>query len=60
MFRGEGKPDGANEKRCGQSGIGLIGKGEIGNDAAGEEHGEPEEPAVGLRFKRAGHGYERR
>jgi len=60
MFYGEGKPDGANEKRCRQSCVGLIGKGEIGDDAAGEEHGEPEESAVRLRFKRASHGCERR
>ena len=60
MLHGEGKPDSAKEERRRQSCIGLIGKGEIGDDAAGEEHREPEEPAVRLRFKRASASRERR
>jgi hypothetical protein len=54
-FGGEAEPDGAEHQSCRHPRIGLFGKGEIGDDAAGKEHGEPEEPAILLDFKRA-HG----
>lgn len=54
MFRGEAEPGGAKQKCYGQSCARLIGEGEIADDAAGEQHRQPEEPAVLLGFERAG------
>ncbi len=54
LFQDKAKPDGAEHKRRREPGSGLVGQSEIGDDTAGEQHRQPEEPAVLLRFKRAG------
>jgi hypothetical protein len=50
----EGKSDGAEEERCRHPCAGFIGQGEVGDDAGGEQHREPEEPTVLLSFEGAG------
>jgi hypothetical protein len=59
MPRCQRKPDGADEERERNPGGGLIGKREIGDDAAREQHRKPKEPTVLLPFEHVGRQPER-
>jgi hypothetical protein len=48
FFEGNGQTSGADDQRDGERRIGLGRQGEIDQNAAGEEDGKPEEPAVGF------------
>jgi hypothetical protein len=50
----EAEPDGGEHESYRYARIGLVGEDEIGDDAAGKKHGEPQEPAVRLGLERAG------
>jgi hypothetical protein len=50
----EAEPDSGKHKGRRYAWIGLVGEAEIGDDAAGKKHRQPQEPAVRLGLERAG------
>ncbi len=52
MTDGQEKPERAQDESYREARIGLGGKCEIGEDAGGEEHREPQEPALRLGLER--------
>jgi hypothetical protein len=50
----EAEPDSGEHKGRRYAWIGLVGEAEIGDDAAGKKHRQPQEPAVRLGLERAG------